>query len=97
MRGGQSWVAIDEERADHIFRNAVGHFSRDSTANREILIEVASDRDNLAGIDRFGNSWFVAMRDDGTQIWVQVRAGKITNGGVNVTPRDFDFAMGDEP
>ena len=85
-------IAIDEERAGHIFREADGHFGEDTVANRQVLIDAATQPENFLGVDRFGNGWFVEMRADGTQIWAQVRDGKITNGGVNMTPRAFDFA-----
>jgi len=58
--------------------------------NRQLLIEVASRPGNFVGTDRFGVDWFAEIRPDGTQVWVHVRARKITNGGVNLTPRRFD-------
>jgi len=85
-------IIIDEERAGHIFRDADGHLREDTPENRRILIATASRPANFLGADRFGNGWFAGRRADGTQIWVQVREGRITNGGVNVIPRDFSFA-----
>src|SRR5580704_3577609 len=84
-------IELHEGRTGHIFREADGHFSEDTAVNRQMLIETASRSENLLGGDRFGNEWFAEVRTDGTQIWAQVRDGKITNGGVNITPRDFDF------
>lgn len=85
-------VAIDERRVAHIFREADGHFHEGTPANRQALIGVASRERNFVGTDHFGNDWFAELRDDGTQLWTRVRAGKITNGGVNPTPRYFDLA-----
>jgi filamentous hemagglutinin len=85
-------IVIAEERVDHIFREADGHFPEDTAVNREALIGTANRSGNYLGTDRFGNGWFAEVRADGTQIWVQVREGRIMNGGVNATPRDFDFA-----
>jgi hypothetical protein len=84
-------ITIDEGRIGHIFREADGHFAQDTTGNRQALIDAASRPENFLGIDRFGNEWFAEIRADGSQIWVQVREGNITNGGVNMTPRAFDF------
>jgi hypothetical protein len=85
-------VTIDERRVGHIFREAHGHFREDTPANRQALIEVASRAGNFLRRDRFGNDWFAELRADGTQLWTRVRGGKITNGGVNRTPRSFDRA-----
>jgi hypothetical protein len=90
-------VVIDEDRIDHIFREAEGHFPTDTTDNRRALIGTASRPGNFAGTDRFGNDWFSETRSDGTQIWVQVRESKITNGGVDMTPRNLDLANPADP
>jgi len=82
-------VTIDESRIPHIFREAEGHFREDIPANRQTIIEVASRPANLVGTDRFGNAWFAEMRDDGSQVWAQVREATIVNGGVNRVPHDF--------
>jgi hypothetical protein len=80
-------VSIDEARIGHIFRQADGHFEEDTAANRQNLIDVASRPSSLLGTDRFGNAWYAETLGDGRQVWVQVRGGRITNGGVNLTPR----------
>ena len=50
---------------------------------------VTADLEHIApgGTDRFGIDWFAEIKPDGTQVWAHVRGGKITNGGVNLTPR----------
>lgn len=86
-------VTIDEDRVRHIFRDAEGHFVDDRSENREALISTASRPENFLGTDRFGNEWWVESRDDGTQVWAQVREGRIMNGGINTTPRNFDLPV----
>jgi filamentous hemagglutinin len=81
-------ITIDESRLGHIFREAEGHFHEDNPVNRQTLIDVANRPANLLGTDRFGNTW-VAETRAGAQIWVQIRGGKITNGGINLPPRVF--------
>jgi hypothetical protein len=85
-------ITIDASRIRHIFREVQGHLGEDTPEHRQILVDAANRPENFAGRDRFGNDWFVEVRDDGTQIWVQVRDDQITNGGVNLTPRNFDLA-----
>ena len=80
-------ITIDESRIGHIFREAAGHFREDNLVYRRSLIDVASRPGNFVGTDRFGIDWFAEIKPDGTQVWVHVRGGKITNGGVNFTPR----------
>ena len=82
-------ITIDESRVDHIFREAEGHFREDTAVNRQTLLDVASRPSNLLGTDRFGNAWFAELGPNGTQIWAQVRDGKITNGGFNLARRVF--------
>jgi hypothetical protein len=84
-------ITIDESRVRHIFRDAQGHFRDDTAVNRQILIDVANRRGNFRGTDWFGNDWFAEIRADGTQVWVHVRGGKITNGGLNPNPQDLDL------
>ncbi len=86
-------ITFDERRAPHIFRRALGHFHEDTPINRRLLLDVANRPENLHGTDRFGTDWFMETRGDGSQIWVHVRDGKITNGGVNPTPIEFNEAM----
>jgi hypothetical protein len=84
-------ITIDETKIGHMFRNSRGHFREDSAGNRRILIEVANRPANYRGTDRFDSEWFAETQADGTQVWVQVRSGKIVNGGLNVTPWEFAY------
>lgn len=83
----------NESQVRHIFRDSVGHLP-DTAASRELLQDVTTDRGAQLGTDRFGNTWFHRIREDGTQVWVQVRDGVIQNGGVNQTPRPFNPQSG---
>jgi hypothetical protein len=58
------------------------------------LLSVASDPGNIVGTDRYSNVWSTRPLPDGRQVWVQIRRNRITNGGVNATPRFFDFGYG---
>lgn len=102
--GGAMWSAIsarlgrhikiDERRVAHIFRPADGHFPADTIPARRVLLRVANDPAKRLGMDRFGTSWAAETMPNGSQIWVQIRDGLITNGGVNTTHRVFDVLTG---
>lgn len=84
-------VEIYEKNINHIFRDAPGHFKNNTKVNREMLIETASNSKNFLGKDRFGNEWHSQIIKDGRQVWTSSRNGKIRNGGVNESPRNFDL------
>jgi hypothetical protein len=85
-------ITIDESRVVHIFRDALGRFPDDTELSRQALIDVANDPTNILGADHFGNAWAAKTLPDGTQIWVQIRDGRITNGGINQMPRHFNLS-----
>ena len=85
-------ITIDESRVGHIFRDALGHFPDDTELSRQAMIDVANDPTNVLGADHFGNIWAAKTLSDGTQIWVQIRDGRITNGGINRIPRHFNLS-----
>ncbi len=68
--------------------------SRDTPANRQTLENVANSNKNYLGKDIHGNKWYAKLNSDGSQIWVQVRNGKIDAGGVNYTPKTFNSRTG---
>jgi hypothetical protein len=72
----------------HIFRDAPGHLP-DTIANRQLLLDTATNPANSFGVNRFGNEVFVSTRADGSQVWVETRNGIIQNGGVNNPPRTW--------
>lgn len=78
---------IDEADALHIFRVAPGHV-QDTPEHRRLLLDMVRP-ENALGHDRFGNSWYAGLLDDGRQVWVQARGSRIRNGGINATPRTF--------
>ena len=84
---------IDEKRVGHIFRSKKGHFS-DTVENRKLLESVANNTSATLGKDKLGNTWSAQTRPDGTQVWTQMREGKIINGGINQVPRQFNSETG---
>jgi len=82
----------DESAINHIFRD--DHGLANTTSNRKLLLDVAGDKNNVLGTDKYGNTWSAITRDDGTQVWTQSRNGKIFNGGVNQTVKDFNPETG---
>jgi filamentous hemagglutinin len=83
-----------EKKASHIFRNAEGHFHPDTPFHRQLLIETVLDSSNYIGTDKWNNDWYSQILSDQTQVWVQVRKGKIINGGLNPTPRPWNTVTG---
>jgi hypothetical protein len=79
---------IDDRDAPHVFRDAPGHLP-DSAEARAALLALAADPRHCLGRDRYGTDWFARPTGDGGQLWAQVRAGRIHNGGLNRPPRDY--------
>lgn len=79
--------------AQPFFRGKEGHLS-DTPENRKLLEGVAVSPATTFGNDKFGNTWSSQNRSDGTQVWIQARDGKIINGGVDQTPRQFNAETG---
>jgi hypothetical protein len=86
-------VTIDERKLAHIFRDADGHLA-DTPANRQALERVPNDSTARLGVDKWGNVWNARTTDEGKQIWVQMRNGRIVNGGMNEAPRAFHSETG---
>jgi hypothetical protein len=85
-----------EDNLPHIFEPIPrkGHLP-DTPENRALLLEVASDLQNyFAKPDKRGNMWCEKILSDGTQLWAQVRNGKIRNGGLNSLPIKWDPETG---
>ena len=87
-----AYIPEDKQVLNHIFRNKAGHIS-DSLENRKVLTEVTLT-ENFLGIAGRGNSWYAKTLDDGRQIWVEARGGKIWDGGINSIPRPWDDYYG---
>jgi len=50
-------VSISEKDANHIFRKSPGHVPLDRPANRQLLINTASNPKNYLGVDKYGTQW----------------------------------------
>jgi hypothetical protein len=74
-----------QDKLQHIFREAAGHFSRDTPAARE-LIQTTATEANLLGITKYGYSVYQRVLETGAQVWVYVRNEMITNAGINEVP-----------
>ncbi|MCW6511407.1 DUF1073 domain-containing protein [Lichenifustis flavocetrariae] len=83
----------NQSQLKHISRNENGHLP-DTAANRQLLQDISSEDRYVLGHDSFGNTWSSKLMDNGTQVWVQVRNGRIINGGVNETPHEFNPQTG---
>ncbi len=83
--------AIDNRFKFCIF---VGDYIPDTPENRKLLIDIAHDLSTRQGIDKHGNAWHSKIRDDGSQVWVQVRENKIRNGGINNLSKIWDLQTG---
>lgn len=73
-------IQIDERRLRHIFRSAEGHFPDDTPENRRRLLRVANHPANRLGRDLFGILWAAETVPDGSQIWIQIKDGRVING-----------------
>lgn len=82
-----------EEDINHIFDNRPGHIV-DTAKNRKLLIDIASDKSNFLGFDRFNNEWYGKIINSGKQIWASTRNGIIQNGGINEIPHTFNPITG---
>jgi hypothetical protein len=80
---------FDEKRTTKMLQNRPGHVP-DTPRNRALLESVASDPSARAGTDANGTVWSDRMLPDGKQVWVGVRDGKVSYGGVNSAPLTFN-------
>lgn len=74
-------IPDNESVVGHIFRDAEGHIP-DTIENRNLLESVANTVENFLGVDKYGNEWYSQILEDGRQVWVEVRNGKIFEGGI---------------
>ena len=86
-------VKLDPKRTQHIFRNTEGHI-KDTPANRQLLERIANNPKYRLGPDEHGNMYHGLTRLDGTQVWVIIRDGQITNGGINLVPKTYNPKTG---
>lgn len=83
----------DDSVLKHIFRSKEGHIE-DTPANRKMLIDLANDKYYHIGKDKWGNDWHARTNDDGTQDWVEHRNQRISDGGTNLSPKNWDDTTG---
>jgi filamentous hemagglutinin len=77
----------------HIFRDDVGHLT-DTPTNRQTLVNLVDNPQNLLGTDAYGNKWYAETWPDGTRLWGSVRNGVIQNRRLNEAPNTFNSATG---
>ncbi|HEY8816717.1 MAG TPA: RHS repeat-associated core domain-containing protein, partial [Candidatus Dormibacteraeota bacterium] len=72
----------------HIFTDNIGHFVEDTTVNRTTIMNAVKPENfvRTQGPNAQISLYFQDL-PDGTQVWVQVRNGEITNAGLNLVPR----------
>lgn len=92
-RFGGNTLPTSASVINHIFGSRPGHLP-DTPKNRQLLVDVANNKNNCLGIDKNGNRWFARIESDGSQTWVVCRNGTIRNGGQNNPPRSWDSDTG---
>lgn len=83
---GETGPEISEANAEHIFRDEPNHLVEDTAENRALL-EDAVKPENYVSTQYPDVRVYHELLPNGEQIWVEVRNGQITNGGVNTVPR----------
>ncbi|WP_460059488.1 hypothetical protein, partial [Pseudolactococcus yaeyamensis] len=77
---------VNDSQLEHIFRKAEGHFDADTPTNRKLIEEAINDKyyAGLKPADLSGKTKeYLRDMPDGSQVWVQVRDGKIQDAGLN--------------
>lgn len=77
----------------HIFRELRGHFPKDTLEARRLIEEVANNKNNYKGTSMHGVDIYLSELPDGTQIWSQVKNGRIINAGINNVFAQFDSTI----
>ncbi len=78
----------------HIFREEEGHLP-DTPANQKKILDVANNENNYVGTSSNNNcTWYSEKQEDGSQIWVKVHGGTISNAGKNEKPRKWNSETG---
>ena len=55
-----------------------------------MLEDTANNKKNYLGKDKYGNEWYQKNLENGKQVWVEVRNGKIIDGGLNNIPKEWN-------
>jgi filamentous hemagglutinin len=86
-------LPTNQSQLKHIFRNEKGHL-KNTLANQKLIKDLANNDKYFKGKDRYGNSWNVKLDNKGRQLWVVYQNGKISEGGRNNEPREWDAQTG---
>jgi filamentous hemagglutinin len=86
-------LPTNQSQLKHIFRNEKGHL-KNTLANQKLIVDLANNKKHFKGKDKYGNSWNVRIDKKGRQLWVVHQNGKISEGGRNSTPREWDTLTG---
>ncbi len=93
VAAGKDWVqpqfSEDRSTLGHIFRRETGHFLHDTPQNRAYILEAVSHPSNYGGKKRWGTELYFRIMPDGTQVWAEVKDGRIENGGINWIPQKW--------
>ena len=93
LKNSSPIVKISEDDAPHMFGNRPGHLI-DTPANRQLLIDLTSNKKNFLGVDNYGTQWYAKTIKDGKQLWATVRNHIIRNRGLNNVPKEFNPMTG---
>ncbi|MCP5505034.1 MAG: ankyrin repeat domain-containing protein [Chlamydiales bacterium] len=85
----QPKVSTDPSDLGHIFRNAPGHFPKDTLINRAFIESAAQSYENKVGTKGSGSEIYLKTFPNGKQAWAEVWEGTITNGGKNNFPKEW--------
>lgn len=83
----------NDGQTKHMFDDRDGHIP-DTPDNRKKLIDLANDDKYYKGVDKLGNTWHSKKLEDGSQMWTESRSGKLNDGGINKSPRNWDPETG---
>lgn len=79
---------------NHIFRKDTGHLEF-SEKNVKIISDlINNEKYKIKSKDKYGKTWYCKNNKDGTQLWGSVYNNKLSNAGLNNTPRTFDNKTG---
>jgi hypothetical protein len=86
-------IKISEKDRHHIFRDAEGHFPKDTPEVRRLIKGMVNDKSNYQGPDRFGNKIYSKKLPDGSQLWAKTRNNFIRWAGKNKIPWHYELGV----
>jgi hypothetical protein len=90
--GGGAVFPKNTAQIKHIFAERAGHLP-DTVANRALIFNTANDPACFLGKDKHSVSWYAKTLVNGSQVWVQVFNGVISDAGLN-SPHLWDPETG---